>query len=62
LIKIPASSLSDFNKKPDLYALLELKHGATQQEIRYNYFKLMSKYRPNGVGVDDELKHSRLLN
>jgi DnaJ-class molecular chaperone len=53
---------SELNKRPNLYTLLEVKPGAKPEEIRYNYFKLMSKYKIEGASETDALKHSRLLN
>lgn len=51
---------SKIDKKPDLYVLLELKPTATQEQIRYNYFKLMAKYNPSNSS--DPPGHSKLLN
>lgn len=60
--KISRFFVSELNKRPNLYTLLELKPGAKPEEIRYNYFKLMGKYKIEGNNENDGLKHSKLLN
>jgi curved DNA-binding protein CbpA len=60
LLNVPRGLFSKLDNKPDLYVLLELKPTATQEQIRYNYFKLMAKYNPDGNG--DPSGHSQLLN
>jgi curved DNA-binding protein CbpA len=52
--------MSQFNKKPNLYTLLELKPGAKQQEIKYNYYKLIRQYHPDLS--TDPVAHAKLLN
>lgn len=51
---------SQFDKKPDLYKLLEIKPTATPEEIRFNYYRLVKKYRPD-PNADPE-KHAKLIN
>lgn len=53
-------SFSKFDKKPNLYALLELKPDATQKEISYNYYRLIRKYNP--TSSTDPSGHAKLLN
>ena len=53
---------SEFNKKPNIYALLQVKPNASIQEIRYNYFKLMSRYQTDKTNENDGIKQTKLVN
>ena len=52
--------LFSLDSRPDLYKLLELEPKATPKQIEYNYYRLLRKYKPDGV--ENPEAHTKLLN
>jgi len=55
-----AFAFSKLDKKPNLYSLLELQPYSTQDQVSYNYHRLIKKYNPDGSS--DPQGYARILN